>query len=148
MVMWYWSADTLFCQLSIGHNMVAGSQTCYKKCDICSWISFPVVRADGRTDERPGGLMVTWPRNEFRSRARVINRCQSTKKDELVFFWPIRPTLCLFRFRLKYLSSWAQKVTEILKTHAPSSSACLINSQLVCFLLFRFYTLICFFRLQ
>ena len=146
--MWYWSADTLFWQLSIGHNMVTGSQTCYKKCDICSWISFPVVRADGRTDERPGGLMVTWPRNDIRSRARVINRCQSTKKDELVFFYPIGPTILLVRFRFEYLYSWAQKVTEILKTHAPSSLACPINSQLVCFLLLRLHTLIWYFRLQ
>ena len=30
MVMWYWSADTLFLQVSIGHDMDYQYQVCYK----------------------------------------------------------------------------------------------------------------------
>ena len=50
MVMSIWSADTLFWQLSIDHNMDAYYQVKY-------WlqafhIGFPVARTDGRTDVR------------------------------------------------------------------------------------------------
>ena len=66
-VMWYWSAHTLFWQLSIHYNLdvsyqVAGSLTSYLgKCEKLHW--FPAMRTNGRSLEYQNFLNGQW--NKF-----------------------------------------------------------------------------------